>query len=53
MNGFFSFMASSAGRITRIVLGLALLLVGLLVLQNTVGWILAIIGLVPLLAGTL
>jgi hypothetical protein len=51
MNAFFSFMASSAGRITRIVAGLALILVGLLVLQNTVGWILAIIGLVPLLAG--
>ena len=51
MNAFFSFMASSAGRIARIVAGLALILVGLLVLQNTVGYILAIIGLVPLLAG--
>ena len=51
MNAFFSFMTSSAGRIARIVAGLALILVGLLVLQNTVGYILAIIGLVPLLAG--
>jgi hypothetical protein len=51
MNAFFSFMASSAGRIARIVAGLALILVGLLVLQDTVGYILAIIGLVPLLAG--
>ena len=51
MNAFFSFMTSSAGRIARIVAGLALILAGLLVLQDTVGYILAIIGLVPLLAG--
>ena len=37
--------------VASVLVGLALLLVGLLVLQNTVGWILAIVGLVPLLAG--
>lgn len=51
MNGFFRFLASSVGRIVRIVAGLALILVGLLVLEGPGGWILAIVGLVPLLAG--
>lgn len=48
---FFGFMASMPGRITRIVAGIALILLGLLVIEGTVGIILAIIGLVPLLAG--
>jgi heme A synthase len=51
MNAFFRFMANSTGRIVRVVAGLALIAIGLLWLQGTVGWILAIIGLVPLLAG--
>jgi hypothetical protein len=51
MNALFGFLASAAGRIVRIVAGLALILVGLLVVQGTWGWILAIVGLVPLLAG--
>jgi hypothetical protein len=51
MKGFFHFMASPTGRIVRIVAGLALVLIGLLVLGGTGGWILAIVGLVPLLAG--
>lgn len=51
MNTFFSYIASPAGRITRIVAGLALILVGLLALGGVWGWILAIVGLVPLLAG--
>jgi hypothetical protein len=51
MNGFFRFMASPIGRITRGVAGLALVLIGLLAVQGLGGWILAIVGLVPLLAG--
>jgi hypothetical protein len=51
MNALFSFMASPAGRVTRVVAGLALILIGLLVVQGTWGWVLAIVGLVPLLAG--
>jgi hypothetical protein len=51
MNAFFSFIASPAGRVTRIVAGLALILIGLLALGGIWGWILAIVGLVPLLAG--
>lgn len=48
---FFGFMASMPGRIVRIVAGIALILVGLLVVEGTAGFILAIVGLVPLLAG--
>jgi hypothetical protein len=52
MNPFISFMASTAGRITRIVAGLVLVALGLFVVNNTVvGIILIVIGLVPLLAG--
>jgi len=51
MKGFFHFMASTAGRIVRIVAGLALVLVAALVLEGAWSWILAIVGLVPLLAG--
>ena len=51
MNGFFRFISSPAGRIARIVAGLALILVGLLALEGIGGWILAIVGLVPLAAG--
>jgi len=47
------FLASSAGRIVRIVAGLALIVFGLFSLQNTVGIVLAVVGLVPLLAGVL
>jgi hypothetical protein len=51
MNAFFGFMASSAGRVTRVIAGLALVLVGFLAVGGIWGWILAIVGLVPLLAG--
>jgi len=51
MNAFFRFIASPAGRGTRVVAGLALILIGIGLVQGTVGWILAIVGLVPLGAG--
>ena len=51
MNTFFGFMASPAGRVTRIMAGLVLILIGLLALGGIWGWILSIVGLVPLLAG--
>jgi hypothetical protein len=53
MNALFRFLASPAGRITRIVAGVALILIGLLVLEGPGGWILAIVGLLPLGAGLL
>jgi hypothetical protein len=51
MNAFFAFIASPAGRMIRIVAGAGLILIGLLALGGTWGWISAIVGLVPLLAG--
>jgi hypothetical protein len=51
MNPFVKFMASSAGRITRIVAGIVLVALGLLVMHGVGGTIVAVVGLVPLLAG--
>ena len=51
MNAFFGFIASPAGRVIRIIAGVALILIGLLAVGGLWGWILAIVGLVPLLAG--
>jgi hypothetical protein len=52
MNPFVKFMASPAGRITRIVAGLVLVALGIFVMHATVGGIVvAVVGLVPLLAG--
>ena len=51
MNPFIAFMASSAGRIVRIVAGLALIALGLLVLGGTFGIIVAVVGALPLVAG--
>jgi hypothetical protein len=51
MNPFVKFMASKTGRIIRVVAGVALIAWGLLDLTGTIGIIVAVIGLVPLLAG--
>jgi hypothetical protein len=51
MNGFFRFMASSTGRTVRVVAGLVLILVGFLLVQGIWGWVLAVVGLIPLAAG--
>ena len=51
MNPFVSFMASNAGRVTRVVAGIALVVWGWFGLGGTAGLIVAIVGLVPLLAG--
>lgn len=49
---FVNFMSSSTGRAARVIAGLALIVVGLAVVGGTGGVILAVIGLVPLGAGT-
>ncbi len=49
--GFARFMSSAAGRLLRIVAGIVLIIVGLAVVHGTGGIILAIVGLVPLVAG--
>jgi len=51
MNPFITFMASTPGRIARIVAGVALIAWGLLGLDGTTGIIVAVVGAVPLLAG--
>lgn len=51
MNPFIAFMASTSGRIARIVAGIALIIIGLLAMDGTAGIIVAVIGLVPLAAG--
>ena len=48
---FVQFITSGVGRALRIVMGLVLMYVGYFVIGNTAGIILAIVGLVPLLAG--
>jgi len=53
MNPFIKFMVSKTGRIVRILAGVALIAWGLLGLSGTAGYIVAAIGLVPLLAGLL
>ncbi|MEW6240452.1 MAG: DUF2892 domain-containing protein [Chloroflexota bacterium] len=51
MNPFVKFMASPAGRITRIVAGAALIAWGLLGLSGVTGIVVAVIGALPLVAG--
>jgi hypothetical protein len=51
MNPFVKFMASTAGRVVRIVAGIALIAVGLLAIQGTAGIVVAVIGALPLVAG--
>ncbi len=51
MNGLFQFLASTTGRIVRVMAGVILIALGLLVIKDTAGIIVAIIGVVPLLAG--
>jgi Protein of unknown function (DUF2892) len=50
MNPFVKFMASPAGRITRILAGIVLVILGIL-MHSVGGIIVAVVGLVPLLAG--
>jgi hypothetical protein len=47
------FMAGTTGRLVRIIAGIVLILVGLLVVGDTAGIIIAVIGVLPILAGVL
>lgn len=49
--GFARFMSSTAGRVIRIAAGILLVLLGLMVIKGTGGMLLAVVGLVPLVAG--
>lgn len=50
MNGLVQFLASQNGRALRALAGIALIVVGWLV-GGTAGWILGIVGVIPLAAG--
>jgi hypothetical protein len=50
MDPFVTFMASTAGRITRVIAGVILIALGI-IMHSLGGIIVAVIGLVPLLAG--
>lgn len=51
MSTFVTFMQSMTGRILRIVVGVALIAIGLLVVKDVWGIVIAVVGLVPLIAG--
>ncbi len=51
MNALVNFMNTTLGRALRVVLGLALIYVGLALVGGTAGLIVAIIGLVPIAMG--
>jgi hypothetical protein len=50
MKGLVPFLSSQTGRIVRAIAGIALIVIGWLV-GDTAGWIIGIIGLIPLAAG--
>ena len=47
-----SYMNSSTGRLVRIIVGLLIILIGLAVIGGSLGVVVAIVGLLPLSAGT-
>lgn len=49
--GFAKFMSSGIGRILRIVAGLALIAIGLFLMNGVWGIVVVVVGLVPFLAG--
>ncbi len=51
MNILINFMNSTLGRAARVVLGLALIYVGLALVGGTAGLIVAVIGLAPIAMG--
>jgi hypothetical protein len=51
MKAVFQFLAGPAGRLVRAIAGVVLIVVGIAVVGGAGGWILAIVGLVPLVAG--
>ena len=50
-SGFAQFMSSAAGRILRVIAGLAIIYWGYTARATTTGTVLMIVGLVPLIAG--
>ena len=51
MDQFSSFMNSMVGRAARVVVGIALVVLGLAMLKGSAGIVLAVIGLLPIAMG--
>ncbi len=51
MKALINFMQASTGRVLRVVLGAVLIFAGLFVLGGTVGTVVAIIGILPIVMG--
>ncbi len=51
MKALVSFMQTGFGRALRVVLGLALVYAGLAIVGGAAGWVVAVIGLVPIIMG--
>jgi uncharacterized membrane protein len=50
---FAKFMSSTAGRLIRIIAGVALILIGAFMVAPPAGYVVAVIGILPILAGGL
>jgi len=50
---FVTFMTSNQGRIMRIIAGIVLMSIGLFVIKDTLGTILALMALIPIAGGVL
>lgn len=48
---FSAFMATPAGRSIRILVGIALIVIGLAAVEGTPGWIIAAVGVLPIALG--
>ena len=51
MKSLIGFMQGTFGRVLRVVLGLALIYIGLAVVGGTAGIVIAVIGIVPIVMG--
>lgn len=45
------FLATTTGRLVRVVIGAIIVLVGLLAFDGAIAWIIMLVGLVPFMAG--
>jgi hypothetical protein len=53
MKGLLKFLASPTGRIVRVVAGLIIIVIGVVAVNEPLGWVVVIIGAIPLVAGAL
>ncbi len=51
MNGLIDFMNTTLGRGLRAVLGMALIYIGLVMVGGPLGWVVAVVGILPIAMG--